>query len=143
MIAKRIGNGPSSPSRQNPKWESPAAFQRKLRLRWLRAKIGWLMYLVGKLSFPPPPELSARIVGHRCVVSYATPSRRSRHLYITVHDGQRVVSSRTVRCAGDGGEEIMRLDRVPGEPVVCGSTFNRLRQRSDLAEAVPSPEGPA
>jgi hypothetical protein len=82
-------------------------------------------------------------VGHRCVVSYATPSRRARHLYITVHDGQRVVSSRTVRCAGDGGKEIMRLDRVPGEPVVCGSTYNRLRQRSDLAEVVPSPEGPA
>ena len=49
----------------------------------------------------------------------------------------------TVRCAGDGGEEIMRLDRAPGEPVVCGSTFNRLRQRSDVAETVPSPEGPA
>jgi hypothetical protein len=38
---------------------------------------------------------------------------------------------------------LLRFDRVPGEPVVCGSTFNRLRQRSDVAEAVPSPEGPA
>jgi hypothetical protein len=143
VIANRIGNGPSSPSRQNPKWDNPAAFQRKLRLRWLRAKIGRLMYLVGKLTFPPPPELSARVQGHRCVVTYRTPGRRSRHLYLTVHDGQRVVASRRVRCAGEGAEETIRLERVPAEPVVCGSTFNRLRQRSDLVETVAAQEGPA
>ena len=142
-IAKRIGNGPSSPSRQNPKWASPAAFQEKLRRRWLLAKIGQLMHFVGKLSFPPPPELSARMVGARCVVGYRTPGRRARHLYLTVHDGKRVVSSRTVRCAGDGGEEIIRLEGVPGEPVVCGSTFNRLRQRSEVADTVVAREDPA
>jgi VPS62-like protein len=143
VIAKRVGNGPSSPSRQNPKWESPAAFQRKLRLRWLRAKIGRLMYLVGKLTFPPRPQLSARMEGRRCVVSYQTPGRRSRHLYLTVHDGERVIASRTIRCAGEGAEEIIRLERVPEKTVVWGSTFNRLRQRSELVSAVAAQEGQA
>ena len=54
-----------------------------------------------------------------------------------------MLSSRTIRCAGDGGEEIIRLERVPGEPVVCGSTFNRLRQRSDVADTVAAQEDPA
>jgi Vacuolar protein sorting-associated protein 62 len=136
-IAKRIGNGPPSPSQQGTKWTSPASFQRKLRLLWLRAKLGQLMHFAGRLSFPQPPALAAHLEGRRCVVDYETPGRRSRHLYLTVHDGERVVASRTVRCAGEGGQEIIRLDGELHEPAVCGSTFNRLRQRSDVVETVP------
>jgi hypothetical protein len=77
------------------------------------------------------------------VVIYQTPGRRSRHLYLTVHDGERVIASRTIRCAGEGAEEIIRLERVPDKTVVWGSTFNRLRQRSELVSAVAAQEGQA
>ena len=65
----------------------------------------------------------------------STAARRSRHLYITAHDGERVIGSRTVRCAGDRGTEILRLTYEPGSLAVWGSTYNKVRQRSDLAQA--------
>jgi hypothetical protein len=40
-----------------------------------------------------------------------------------------------VRQAGDSGTEILRLSHVPASLEAFGSTFNRVRQRSDLAEA--------
>ena len=140
VIAQRIGNGPPSPSAQGSKWTSPAAFQGKLRRRKLRSVAGDLLYRLGKPFYPLPPELSARLEGRRCTVEYrlrSTGRRRSRHLYLTVHDGERVIASRAVRTAGDAGTEIFRLTGPPREPRIWGSTFNRVRQRSDLAEAVP------
>jgi hypothetical protein len=62
--------------------------------------------------------------------------RRSAHLHLTVHDGDRVLAARTVRSAGEMDEEVLRLPFAPADPAVWGSTFNGLRQRSDLAEAV-------
>ena len=41
--------------------------------------------------------LDARLGGARCVVDYRLHSsgrRRSRHLYVTVHDGERVIATR-------------------------------------------------
>jgi hypothetical protein len=135
VIANRIGNGPPSPSKQGLKWDHPAAFQLLLRARWLRVQLGKLMHLAGRLTFPKEPVLSARLDGRACHVTYETQDRRSRHLYLTVHEGDRVVASKTVRCAGGKGEELLRLERPPAEPpFVCGSTFNRLRQRSVIAE---------
>ena len=138
VIAQRVGNGPPSPSRQGSKWASPAAFQRKVGRRKLRAVLGRLLYRLGKPFYPNPPVLSARLEGRCCIVDYRlanTRLRRSRHLYLTVHDGGRVIASRVVRYGGDSGTEILRLSHVPASLEVCGSTFNRVRQRSDLAEA--------
>ena len=64
-----------------------------------------------------------------------TRLRRSRHLYLTVHDGERVIASRAVRYADETGTEILRLSHRPASFRVLGSTWNRVRQRSDLAEA--------
>ena len=138
VIAQRIGNGPPSPSCQEPKWTSPAAFQSKMGRRKPRALLGRLLQRLATPFYPLQPELSARLEGRRCIVEYAvrnTGLRRSRHLLLTVHDGERVVASRAVRCAGDAGSEIFRLSAAPSSPQVWGSTFNRVRQRSDLAEA--------
>jgi hypothetical protein len=138
VIARKIGNGPPSPSRQSSKWESPAAFQRKMGRRKFRALLGRLLQRLGRPFYPNPPELGARLEGRRCVVDYRlrnTSLRRSRHLYLTVHDGERVIASRAVRYSGDSGTEILRLSREPGSLDVLGTTFNRVRQRSDLAEA--------
>jgi hypothetical protein len=141
VIAGRVGNGPPSPSRQGSKWTSPAAFQRKMGRRKFRAVLGRLLYRLGKPFFPNPPELSARLEGTHCVVDYRLANtflRRSRHLYLTVHEGERVVASRTVRYAGDSGTEILRLSNAPASVEVWGSTWNRVRQRSDLAKATKS-----
>ncbi len=138
VIATRIGNGPPGPSRQGSKWTSPAAFQRKMRRRKLRAMLGRLLYRLGTPFYPRPPELSARIEGRHCIVDYRlenTSLRRSRHLYLTLHDGERVVGSRVVRYGGDSGTEVFRVSDMPTSLIVVGSTFNRVRQRSDLAEA--------
>jgi hypothetical protein len=138
VIAKRIGNGPPSPARQISKWASPAAFHRKTGRRKLRALLGRLLHRLGEPFYPRPPELHARIEGGRCIVDYRlrhTRWRRSRHLYLTVHDDERVIASRTLRSAGDSDTVIVRLSHLPASPAVWGSTFNRVRQRSDLAEA--------
>jgi hypothetical protein len=135
VIAQRIGNGPPSPSQQGTKWSNPARWQVLLRARWVRVKLGRLMHLIGNLTSPSEPVLTAHVEGRVCHVTYRPKGRRSRHLYLTVHDGLRVIASRTVRCAGEGAEERIRLPAVPQGAVVCGSTFNRLRQRSDVTEA--------
>ncbi len=141
VIARKIGNGPPSPARQTSKWTSPAAFQRKLGRRKLRAVLGRLLHRIGEAFYPNPPRLDARLEGRRCIVDYrleSTSTRRSRHLYLTVHDGERVIASRAVRCAGNSGTEILRLSEPRAAVLVLGSTFNRVRQRSDLAEAAVS-----
>jgi hypothetical protein len=61
--------------------------------------------------------------------------RRARHLYLTVHDGERVVGSRILRRPPARGHTRLRLAEQPAWPVVWGSSFNRARQRSDLARA--------
>jgi hypothetical protein len=49
-----------------------------------------------------------------------------------------VIASRTVRYAVDSGTEILRLSNAPASLEVWGSTWNRGRQRSDLAKATKS-----
>ena len=52
-----------------------------------------------------------------------------------MHEGECVVASRAVRYAGESGTEIFRLAQASDSLEIWGSTFNRVRQRSDLAEA--------
>jgi hypothetical protein len=82
--------------------------------------------------------LRARLDGRLCTVSYRLDSsfwRRSAHLHLTAHDGDRVIASRTVRGAGGSGSEVLRLPFEPADPAVWGSTFNGLRQRSEMTRA--------
>lgn len=137
VIARKIGNGPPSPSQQSSKWKSPAAFQRKMGRRKFRSLLGRLLQRLGRPFYPSPPQLGARLEGRRCIVDYrlsSTSLRRSRHLYLTVHDGERVIASRAARYTGDSGTEILRLTHEPGSLEVVGTTFNRVRQRSDPTE---------
>jgi hypothetical protein len=142
VIARKIGNGPPSPSQQSSKWTSPAAFQRKMGRRKFRALLGRLLQRLGRPFYPNPPQLSGRLEGRRCIVDYtlsSTSLRRSRHVYLTVHDGERVIASRAVRYAGESGTEILRLTHEPGSLDVLGTTFNRVRQRSDPTEITVEP----
>jgi hypothetical protein len=134
-----LGKGPSSPSQQNPKWNNPASFQLRMGLRRVRALMGRVVHFLGRPFYPREPRLAARLDGRRCIVDYEltnTPLRRSRHLYLTVHHGDRVVASRAVDRAGPSGSTTLRLSSpLPPAPEVWGSTFNRVRQRSNLAKA--------
>ena len=47
-----------------------------------------------------------------------------------------MIASRAVRYSGESGTEIFRLAQASDSLEVWGSTFNRVRQRSDLAEAM-------
>ena len=138
VIARRIGNGPRSPFWQRPKWDRPATFHKRIRRRRFRSLLGRALHLAGRATYPKPPQLEARLDGQLCTVSYRLEStfwRRSAHLYLTAHDGDRLLASRTVRRADDEGTEVLRLPFTPSAPAVWGSTFNALRQRSDLTEA--------
>jgi hypothetical protein len=140
VIARRIGNGPPSPSRQLPKWDRPALFHARVKRRRLRSALGRLAHWAGGATYPRAPELAASFDGRTCTIDYRVEStflRHARHLHLTVHDGERVLANRTVRKAPREGTERLRLPVAPQDPAVWGTTFNGVRQRSDLAEAEP------
>jgi hypothetical protein len=134
-IAGRLGNGPPSPARQ-AKWSSPAGFQAKLRRRRLRALIGRAVHVLGRVSYPLAPAIEARLEAERCMVDYRFNQarwRHSRHLYLTVHDGERVIASRALHSPAAEGTAVLVLPQGAKPDTVWASTFNRLRQRSELA----------
>jgi hypothetical protein len=142
VIAGRIGNGPASPGNQGRKWTSPARWHGSMRRRWARVLLGTWVHALGTLSFPPSPEIDARIehIGPdaHAVIKYRLAGRgfrQARHLYITVHDGDNVIASRALKGARTPGRSTVRLPYSPEHCVVYASAFNRLRQRSDLAQA--------
>jgi hypothetical protein len=138
VIAYRIGNGPPSPSCQLPKWDRPALFHARVNRRRLRSALGRLAHWAGGATYPRAPELAASFDGRTCTIDYRVEStflRHARHLHLTVHDGERVLANRTVRKAPREGTERLRLPVAPQDPAVWGTTFNGVRQRSDLAEA--------
>jgi hypothetical protein len=138
VIAKRVGNGPRSPAHQGAKWTRPAAFHARVRRRKARLLIGRLLHFLGRATYPNPPALRASLVGRRCVIEWELAQstwRRSRHLYLTVHDGELVIASRRLRRPQASGKVVIRLAQAPQRPEVWGSSFNRVRQRSDLARA--------
>jgi hypothetical protein len=136
-VLGRLGNGPPSPGRQG-KWLSPASFQAKLRRRVLRALVSRALHFLGRATYPHAPAIEAWFEGRRCLIGYRLNQslwRRSRHLYITVHDGERVIASRVVGGAADEGSEVVLLPSDLQQGIVWASAFNRLRQRSDLTRA--------
>jgi hypothetical protein len=137
VIAGRLGNGPPSPGRQ-AKWDGPASFQAKLRRRRLRGRISGALHVLGRASYPLAPVIEARFEAGRCLVDYRLRQRRwrrSRHLYLTVHEGNRVIASRALRRPAEDGTTVVLLPPAAKPDAVWASTFNRLRQRSELARA--------
>jgi hypothetical protein len=140
-VGRRVGRGPRSPMHQGDKWNHPAAFHASAKWSLPRAMLGRLLHLVGNITYPKAPILRASMDGERrCRVEWEfrqSPWRRSRHLYLTVHDEKRVVASRTLRKPPRKHHASLRVpppeDR--GRLVVAGSSFNFARQRSNLAEA--------
>jgi hypothetical protein len=137
-----LRKGPHGPAHQNPKWGSPGQWHGKMRRRKPRALLGRLMRWFGHATFPRKPTLAATADGSVCRVRFEldqTRWKRSRHLYVTVHDARKRVL---------GGRVIRRADRLPAERrqvvvhlvpghvphAVCGSAYNRARQRSDVVE---------
>jgi hypothetical protein len=137
-----LRKGPRGPAHQNPKWASPETFHRRMRRRKPRALLGRLMRLLGRPTYPRPPRLEAAVDGSVCRVRFALDqagARRSRHLHVTVHDAERrVLAARVIRRADRLQDRertvVLHLPERPAPDSVCGSTYNRLRQRSDVAE---------
>jgi hypothetical protein len=137
VIAGRLGNGPQSPARQG-NWKNPAGFQAKLKRRRLRSLVSRLFHRLGEATYPPSPAVRARLDGRRCLVEYELGGRgrrRSRHLYLTVHAGERVIASRALRQPPRSGAEVILLPEGTAPNAVWASAFNRLRQRSELTQA--------
>ena len=140
-FAGRVGNGPPSPAHQGRKWDSPDRFHRSMRRRAFRVLLGRAVHGLGRLTFPPAPEVEARLEEDGVQVSYRLAGRgvrKARHLQLTVHDGDAVIASRTVRGAARAGSEKLLLADVPAGCLVIASAFNRLRQRSALATVRPA-----
>jgi hypothetical protein len=135
-----LGRGPLAPAHQGAKWSRPASFHAKLRRRTPRAWVGRLMHFVGRLTYPCEPRLRACVHDRLATIEYGLrqrPLRRSRHLYLTVHDGERVIASRIVVGAPRvrGTPVLIPLPISSAQPAVYGSTFNALRQRSRAVRA--------
>jgi hypothetical protein len=126
------------------KWEHPGAFHNGMRRRWLRGLVRRIMHLLGYATYPKPPVLRALLEGERRVVVEwkldQLPWRRSRHLYLTVHDGERVVASRTLRRPGTHGRASCgchgrwRVPRYGGAPST-GSASEAARLAPETGEA--------
>ena len=98
--------------------------------------LGRLMQRLGTPFYPRRPErppVSRAAAATSTTECAMNGQRRARHLYITVHDGERVIAAGRAERAGDHGTEILRLTGEPEALAVWGSTYNRVRQRSDLA----------
>jgi hypothetical protein len=137
VIAKKIGNGPPSPGHQGLKWDDPSAFHGRMRRRKFRQWIGAVLHWIGKPFYPLAPSLETELTGGRIQVKFQlaqTSLRRSRHLYFAVHEGNLVVANRVVEEAPASGEETILLPTGTEATVVSATSFNRLRQRSDLIE---------
>jgi hypothetical protein len=139
VIAGRLGNGPPSPARQGLKWTRPAEWHGQMRARRGRAALGRALHRLGRLTYPPAPVLRARRLDERAVAIDFELSgsgiREGRHLQLTVHHSHLVLASRVVRDAPRAGVETLILPAGREPTIAWGSTFNGLRQRSDLAPA--------
>jgi len=131
------GKGPPSPAQQGSKWTDPAGWHRKLRIQRFRYFLGSAIHFVGRLTFPRRPGIThAQSDGHQVKIGWKLNRLRPRrHLYITLHDGDRVVASRIVKSAeGDGATTILLPEHENPDRVIA-TAFNVFRQRSDPAQA--------
>ena len=142
-----LGNGPPSPAHQGTKWSDPGRWHAAKRWRRVRVWLGRLFELLGRRTYPPSPVLHRAVREPAGVRVYyeigGRGLRRARHLYLTVHAGERVLESRAIRHAKDREpEELLLVPDGREALTVCASAYNRLRQRSDLTETPVGPAGP-
>lgn len=138
------GRSPTGPAHQGDKWRSPSRFHERVKRRAAErslAGVGGPLWKLGKRTYPPAPTaIDAHLKGASVVVEYRLsekPIRPSRQLWITVHtddQAQATLTSRVVRVTSAKGSETLPLPLSPDTCLVRASAFNRLRQRSDLAE---------
>ena len=142
-IARGLGGGPRSPSRQGIKWERPGAWHDRMSRRRWRSVIGRAMHRAGSLTYPAAPRISVRgIEDGRVRVAWELQGagvRRERHLQITLHDRHLVIASRIVQDAAGRGETSLPVPVARTATTVMASAYNRLRQRGDVVQA---PVGP-
>jgi hypothetical protein len=138
-IGGRIGNGPHSPRWQRQKWERPGAWHGRMRYRRLRVRLGGALHALGGLSYPQTPLITpAELAGGRVRVHWELRGRgprRGRHLYLTLHERHFVVASRIVKNAAATGTTTLLIPESRRPTGVMASAYNRLRQRSDPAQA--------
>jgi hypothetical protein len=138
-IGGRIGSGPRSPGHQNPKWERPGVWHRRMRYRRVRALLGRAMHRVGGLTYPAAPritEATEEAGGVRVRWELRGRGlRHERHLYLTLHERHFVIASRIIEDAERTGTTRLLVPEGRHPTAVTASAYNRLRQRSDIAEA--------
>jgi hypothetical protein len=132
------GRSPASPGKQEPKWSNPQGFHDQAQER--PPKESRLAWKLGKATYPTEPRITAvQAEEQRVTVEYEIERgalRRPDQLLVTVHDASKpgvpVLRSRAVPVSpGRGAVQILLPDPV-ADPLVRASTFNRLRQRSDV-----------
>jgi hypothetical protein len=136
------GRSPASPGRQGQKWEHPAAWHMRARLRTPARTMSRGVRQLGRLTYPRLRRLSARAEDGRLLVDWEldrVPLRGAQRLLVTLHPAEReeeVLLSHAAAIGGRSGTVTIPLPApLPDEVVVRGSAFNRLRQRSDPLDA--------
>jgi hypothetical protein len=147
MVGTRVGRSPRSPGCQGH-YLDPAAFERRQGRRAGSTVILFLskvLYRVGRLTVPRTPVIKRVELDGDVVVHYAcprSPLRKPRHVVISVHDAdddeQRVVALARLRGhiflpVRARAVSLPLVDEVE-RCIVRVSVYNRLRQRSEVAE---------
>jgi hypothetical protein len=149
ILGKRVGRSPRSPGCQDH-YIDPAAFERRQGRRpWSRLVLALskALYRFGYLTVPRDPVIDRVDLDGDVSVHYACPRtllRRPRHVVISVHDAdddeQPVVA--LVRLRGRQFLPVLACEMtVPltdhvERCIVRVSVYNRMRQRSSVAERV-------
>lgn len=136
------GRSPRSPGRQRQRWSRPDQFHAEARERPPRTRrAAWRL---GRRTYPRLRRLEASVEGREALVDYELDPLRATgpmRLYLTVHDraepGERTLLSAAVPVERSRGRERLVLPALAERPLVRGSAFNALRQRSDVLEAIP------
>src|SRR5918995_1802414 len=144
--AGKLGGGtPAGPGKQEPKWSNPPEVPDQAEERPPQeSRPGWER---GKATYPKEPRITdVRAEEQRLTVEYGIERgalRRPDQLLVTVHDaakpGEPVLRSQAVPVSPGRGTVQIVLPGPVTRPLVRASTFNRVRQRSDVV-AFPPPD---
>ena len=144
---RRVGRSPRSPGCQGH-YRDPAGFERRQGRHFWSSVILALskgLYRAGTLTVPKEPLIERVALDGDVTVAYACPRgplRKPRHVVISVHDAaddeQRVVAQVLLRGRAlvpvRAREVSLPLTDEVGSCIVRVSVYNRLRQRSSVAE---------